>query len=89
MPDEEPSQVKLDAGKLPADAGAGHAQVQVTVSMQMEPAPNHEDDEEITPEKENALSSSTGSAADAAGGKTKANRKITSYFTVVGQQAEI
>ncbi|XP_017053364.1 zinc finger protein 37 [Drosophila ficusphila] len=70
--------------ELPADAGAGHAQVQVTVSMQMEPAPSHEDDEETTPEKENVLSSST-----TTDGKTKANRKITSYFTVVGQQAEI
>ncbi|XP_002095194.3 zinc finger protein 37 [Drosophila yakuba] len=83
---EEPTQVKLDgAGQdLPADAGAGHAQVQVTLSMQMEPAPNTEDDEEITPEKENALSSSM-----TADGKTKASRKIASYFTVVGQHAEI
>jgi len=83
---EESAQVKLDGSgqDIPADAGAGHAQVQVTLSMQMEPAPNTEDDEEITPEKENALSSSM-----TADGKTKANRKITSYFTVVGQQAEI
>jgi len=83
---EESSQAKLDVvgQELPADAGAGRAQVQVTVSMQMEPARNSDDDEETTPEKENALSSST-----TADGKTKANRKITSYFTVVGQQAEI
>jgi len=83
---EESSQAKLDVAgqELPADAGAGRAQVQVTLSMQMEPARNPDDDEETTPEKENALSSST-----TADGKTKANRKITSYFTVVGQQAEI
>ncbi|EDW41606.1 zinc finger protein 37 homolog [Drosophila sechellia] len=83
---EEPTQDKLDGSgqDTPADAGARHAQVKVTLSMQMEPAPNTEDDEEITPEKENALSS-----AMTADGKTKANRKITSYFTVVGQQAEI
>ncbi|XP_017086275.1 zinc finger protein 37 [Drosophila eugracilis] len=84
---EIPEEVRPDeaAKELPADAGAGCAQVQVTVSMQMEPARSPEDDEEITPEKENVLSSST--SAD--GKSTKANRKITSYFTVVGQQAEI
>ncbi|XP_015042552.2 zinc finger and BTB domain-containing protein 49 [Drosophila pseudoobscura] len=77
---------ELDMSKFPADAGAGcvpPAQVSVTVSMQVEAAANVEDDE-ITPEKENALSS--GSPVD---GKSKTNRKITSYFTVVGQQAEM
>ncbi|XP_022226110.2 uncharacterized protein LOC111076583 [Drosophila obscura] len=77
---------ELDMTKFPADAGAGcvpPAQVSVTVSMQVDAAANVEDDE-ITPEKENALSS--GSPVD---GKSKTNRKITSYFTVVGQQAEM
>ncbi|SPP89734.1 zinc finger protein 236 isoform X1 [Drosophila guanche] len=76
---------ELDMAKFPTDIGAGcvpPAQVSVTVSLQVEAAANVEDDEK-TPEKENAMSS--GSQVD---GKSKTNRKITSYFTVVGQQAE-
>lgn len=84
---EESPPAKVAVVELPADAGAGRAQVQVTLSMQVERAPNPDDDEGITPEKENALSSAA-SGVDGSG-KGKTNRKITSYFTVVGQQAEI
>lgn len=83
---------KHNLAELAADAGAGTgggcAQVSVTVSMQVEPAKG-DDDEEITPEKENALSSGSATDAVSSNGKTKTNRKITSYFTVVGQQAEL
>lgn len=85
---------KHNLPELAADAGAGTgtgggcAQVSVTVSMQVEPAKG-DDDEETTPEKENALSSGSAPDAVASTGKTKTNRKITSYFTVVGQQAEL
>lgn len=84
---EESPPAKVAVVELPADAGAGHAQVQVTLSMQVERAPNPDDDEGITPEKENALSSAASGVEGS--GKSKTNRKITSYFTVVGQQAEI
>lgn len=87
------SESKLNMTELAADAGAGIgagcAQVSVTVSMQVEPAKADDDDEEITPEKENALSSGSATDVVSSNGKTKTNRKITSYFTVVGQQAEI
>lgn len=96
--EEPPANPVVEGGKhnmaeLAADAGAGTAagscaQVSVTVSMQVEPAKG-DDDEEITPEKENALSSGSTTDAVSSNGKTKTNRKITSYFTVVGQQAEI
>lgn len=87
-----PGDSKHNLPELAADAGAGTgggcAQVSVTVSMQVEPAKG-DDDEETTPEKENALSSGSATDAVTSNGKTKTNRKITSYFTVVGQQAEL
>lgn len=86
---EEPADVE-SKHTMPTDV-AGCAQVSVTVSMQVEPAKaaDEDDDEGITPEKENALSSSSTADGVSGSGKTKSNRKITSYFTVVGQQAEI
>lgn len=78
---------------MPADVPSC-AQVSVTVSMQVEPAKaagdeDDDDDEGITPEKENALSSSSTAEGVSSSGKAKGNRKITSYFTVVGQHAEL
>lgn len=88
---EEPAEVE-SKHSMPTDV-ASCAQVSVTVSMQVEATKvadgDDDDDEGITPEKENALSSSSTADAVSGSGKTKSNRKIASYFTVVGQQAEI
>lgn len=89
---EEPAEVE-SKHSMPTDV-ASCAQVSVTVSMQVEATKvadgdDDDDDEGITPEKENALSSSSTADGVSGSGKTKNNRKITSYFTVVGQQAEI
>lgn len=81
-----------DKHAMPADVPSC-AQVSVTVSMQVEPAKaagvDDDDDEGITPEKENALSSSSTAEGVSSSGKAKSSRKITSYFTVVGQHAEL
>lgn len=88
---EEPAEVE-SKHPMPTDV-ASCAQVSVTVSMQVEAAKvadgDDDDDGGITPEKENALSSSSTADGVSGSGKTKSNRKIASYFTVVGQQAEI
>lgn len=68
----------------------GIQQVSVTVSMQVE---NVSTAATTTPEKENAgisnLQLTTTSTAAPSSNSVKKERKITSYFTVVGQKAEV